>query len=178
MSRGLRFPSAETMPSGVRAAVERQQQDARRAPAAKPKLPARVTGVRRDQEHVEQAVFFQRLACLAINEPRYALAVSRTFAIPNGGGRSKREAGRLKAEGVKAGVSDVHCAFPNGEAHGLWIEMKRPDGGRTSSEQREWIETSEALGYVATVAHGADAAMKAWREYVDRAPRARLMGVG
>ena len=31
------------------------------------------------------------------------------FAVPNGGGRSKIEAGILKAEGVTAGVSVVCC---------------------------------------------------------------------
>ena len=29
------------------------------------------------------------------------------WAVPNGGNRSKSEAGRLKAEGVKAGVPDI-----------------------------------------------------------------------
>ena len=46
------------------------------------------------------------------------------IAIPNGGKRNPREAGRLKAQGVKAGVSDLLLPFSSQGAHGLWIEMK------------------------------------------------------
>lgn len=54
------------------------------------------------------------------------------YAIPNGGGRSAAEGGRLKAEGVKGGVADVCLPVPvdHGLAkfHGLYIEMKKAKG--------------------------------------------------
>lgn len=45
------------------------------------------------------------------------------FHVPNGGGRSKAEAGVLKAMGVKAGVPDIYILH-NGKS--LFIELKPP----------------------------------------------------
>lgn len=89
------------------------------------------------------------------------------FHIPNGGGRSKREAGILKAMGVKAGVSDLFLPVPKwididgGRllCHGLWIEMKC-DGGRASEEQLKWIYAMRSMGYEAKVCTG-------WQEAVE-----------
>ena len=58
-------------------------------------------------------------------------------AIPNGGYRNKTEAGRLKAEGVKAGVSDVFLPVESGCYHGLYLEMKKP-GEKASAKQLEF----------------------------------------
>jgi len=128
--------------------------------------PRQVRKPRRDDEHNEQVVFFNRIRALAENQPQYALAIERTFAIPNGGRRSKREAGRFKAEGVKAGVSDIFCALACGPHHGLFIEMKSLTG-YPSREQREWVEKSIACGYCAHVCRGAEIAVAAWKDYVD-----------
>ena len=114
----------------------------------------------------QEVVFFNRIRTLALNDPRYALAVSRTFAIPNGGGRSKRTAGRLKAEGVKPGVPDVALSMPSLTFHGLFIEMKSLTG-QPSREQREFIAQSIQLGYCAAVARGAGEAFALWKAYVD-----------
>lgn len=75
------------------------------------------------------------------------------YAIPNGGKRGKAEAGRLKAEGVKAGTPDIclpaaYCGY-----HGLYIEMKKEDG-RPSKIQKERIERYNKRGYLATVCYG------------------------
>lgn len=45
------------------------------------------------------------------------------YAVPNGGKRNKLEAVRLRAEGVAAGIPDVHIP-----ALALFIEMKTPSG--------------------------------------------------
>ena len=45
------------------------------------------------------------------------------WAVPNGGKRSKTEAGRLKKEGVKSGVPDL-CLIYDGMYYGL--EVKKP----------------------------------------------------
>lgn len=47
-------------------------------------------------------------------------------SIPNGGLRDKITAGKLKAEGVKKGVPDIHLPYSVGKWHGLYIEMKKP----------------------------------------------------
>jgi hypothetical protein len=161
MSGALRYSSVAAMPDAIRNKVLAQGKGAPRDPVTKPERKPR-----RDSEHNEQMVFFNRIRTLALNDPRYATAARRTFAIPNGGGRSKREAGRLKAEGVTAGVSDLFCSVARGGRHGLYIEMKSLTGF-ASREQREWIADSIAEGYAAATCRGADAAFRLWRDYVD-----------
>lgn len=73
------------------------------------------------------------------------------FAIPNGGGRSKASAGRLKAEGVVPGIPDLFIP-----AKGLWIEMKRVKGGALSPEQKAMMQYLEEVGYRAIVCKGAE----------------------
>src|SRR5687768_14032002 len=59
------------------------------------------------------------------------------YAIPNGGERNKAVAARLKAEGVKSGVSDLCLPYRAKGYGGLYIEMKKP-GGKESTEQKEF----------------------------------------
>lgn len=61
----------------------------------------------------------------------------RWFHCPNGGGRSKATAGRLKAMGVKPGVFDIIIMRPNGPD--IWIELKA-HGNYMTPAQREWSE--------------------------------------
>lgn len=63
------------------------------------------------------------------------------FAVPNGGYRSKTVAGKMKVEGVVAGVSDLVLLDPMGGAP-LLIEMKTAKG-KQSLEQKEWQDTVE-----------------------------------
>lgn len=152
------------MPPKMRDMLQAQQPPA--APSAAPVQRQRKPS--RDLEHNEQVVFFNRIRALAMNDPAYAVPASRTFAIPNGGGRSKREAGRLKAEGVKAGVSDIFCSVARGGLHGLYIEMKSPTGS-PSREQTAWVNESIDEGYAGAVCRGADLAFEVWKNYVDAA---------
>lgn len=67
------------------------------------------------------------------------------FAVPNGGNRNLREAARLKAQGVMAGVSDLILILPRKI---YFIELKNPNGkGRQSPNQRWFEEQVTALGY-------------------------------
>lgn len=166
MSRGLRYATLEDMPEGMRRLHARRDLAESRKRTRNPAQPAaKPRQARRDEEHEQQVVFFNRLAALAVNVPRYALAVRRTHAIPNGGGRTKREAGRLKAEGVKKGVPDIFTAVPVNGSHGLYIEMKSASG-RVSAEQSAWIADALELGYAAVVCRSATEAMAAWLAYV------------
>lgn len=78
------------------------------------------------------------------------------FHVPNGGNRSKATAGRLKAEGVRAGVPDIYLPMLS-----LWVEMKRTVGGRLSKEQAAWIEHLEdKCGHTVIVARGFEDAVR------------------
>jgi hypothetical protein len=79
----------------------------------------------------------------------------KIYAIPNGGFRGKASAGRLKAEGVLKGVSDLHIPEWN-----LWIEMKREKGGRLSPEQKRWGEYVEGFGHTFIIGNGFEDARK------------------
>lgn len=62
------------------------------------------------------------------------------YAIPNGGARSKRTAGRMKAQGVLASVPDVHLPVMRGPFASLYVELKVP--GETPTEgQRDMHDT-------------------------------------
>ena len=91
--------------------------------------------------------------------------LKRMFAIPNGGGRSKREAAELKSTGVKAGVSDLFLPVMIGSSGGLWIELKTPEG-RLSAEQEAWLNEMSASGYAAHVCYGWEEAVQRIDEYM------------
>lgn len=79
----------------------------------------------------------------------------RILAIPNGGARSISTAGRLKAEGVCAGVPDLFIP-----AWRLWVEMKRTKGGSVSADQKDWLQYLEVIGHVAIVCRGCEDAKR------------------
>lgn len=88
------------------------------------------------------------------------------YHIPNGGKRRKTEAARFKAMGVKAGVPDLCLPVPKGGYHGLYIEMKRQEGGKLSKDQREWIKGLDKNGYCVLRCDGARQAIDVLEAYI------------
>lgn len=97
--------------------------------------------------------------------------LSWVFAVPNGGARgdSKQSAmmvgAMMKAEGVKRGVSDLMVPIPRHGLSGLFIEMKRLDGGTESKEQKAFGAAMQGFGFGYMVCHGwieAANAIMAW----------------
>ncbi|MDD6197471.1 MAG: VRR-NUC domain-containing protein [[Clostridium] aminophilum] len=88
------------------------------------------------------------------------------FHIPNGGTRNKREAGRLKAAGVKAGVPDLCLPVPRGRWHGLWIEMKYGQN-KPTVKQKDWIRRLRLQGYRVEVCYGQQEASEVILEYLE-----------
>jgi len=95
---------------------------------------------RHEEEHRIQA------ACVRWWRLQYPRHAHNLFAVPNGGWRGKATAGKLKAEGVVAGVSDLILLLPSGRYHGLCIEMKTRTG-RQAESQKEWQAAIEQDGY-------------------------------
>ena len=89
------------------------------------------------------------------------------YHCPNGEYRSMTTAKRLKAMGVKKGQLDLHLPVPKHGYNGLIIEMKKEHGGRTSPEQREWLEHYASIGWKTVVCHGCDAAISELEDYLD-----------
>jgi hypothetical protein len=90
------------------------------------------------------------------------------FAIPNGGKRNQREAARLKAQGVKPGVSDVFLPLSRNGHQGLYIEMKRrkSDGpSRVTPKQQQFQNAMTREGYLCHVCFGAGEAIEVIKEY-------------
>lgn len=90
--------------------------------------------------------------------------IEMIFHIPNGGVRSKAEAGRLKACGVRAGVPDLFLPVPKGKYHGLFIEMK-VGNNKPTEEQKKWITRLRRNGYAAEVCYGWCEAWETLRAY-------------
>ncbi|WP_407543471.1 VRR-NUC domain-containing protein (plasmid) [Deinococcus radiomollis] len=67
----------------------------------------------------------------------FRLKAKQIYANSNGYHRSPAVAAKLKADGVRKGIPDLHLAVATGRDHGLYIEMKNP-GGRPSAEQSSW----------------------------------------
>mgnify|MGYP000301316633 CR=1 FL=1 len=113
-------------------------------------------------ESVEQQCLFRWAAFYSGKYPELELL----HHIPNGGKRSKAEAARFKAEGVKAGVPDVCLPIPRGGFHGVYIEMKR-QGGRVSKEQAKWLYILSKQGYLTAVCYKWENAAEILKDYLD-----------
>lgn len=84
--------------------------------------------------------------------------LARLFHCPNGGHRSKATAGKLKAEGVRAGVPDMWLPARCRGYSGLVFEMKRK-GEKPTEKQREWLAFLQEEGYFTGVCYSAEEAI-------------------
>jgi hypothetical protein len=140
--------------------------------------------VRNQLEHIEQVTLFGQIERYRDVHPE----LRSIFAVPNGEYRSDGDGGRLKAEGVQAGVLDVCVPVPKkfwrtegpgvwvtfGGTHymrvvpGLFVEMKAPGLCKginygLSDEQRVWATIFAELGWQVVAV---DTWYKAWNEIV------------
>lgn len=119
-------------------------------------------------EHGEQAALFFWATMRKAHWP----VLKWLYAIPNGGGRSPVEGSRLKAEGVKKGVSDVCLPVPRMGFNGIYIEMKRKNGTikDVKPEQGEFLEFVQSQGYYGCVCFGWEQASKTLEWYLEENP--------
>lgn len=100
-------------------------------------------------EAQEQTYLFNWIAFARGKTPELDLL----YHVPNGGSRDKREAARLKAQGVRAGVPDLCLPVPTSMYHGLYIELKF-GRNKPSEEQVKWLEALKRQGYKTAVCYG------------------------
>jgi hypothetical protein len=84
------------------------------------------------------------------------------FHIPNGGYRTKAEAGIFKSLGVVSGVPDV-MLLHEARLHGL--ELKKEGTGRLSPAQLAVHEALRKAGCEVATAYGVDAALDQLRQW-------------
>ena len=113
------------------------------------KKKAKKVGSRGDLEHQHQVRLFKWAKRVVGQYPRIGLM----YAIPNGGYRGGLEGWRLKEEGVKAGMPDIHLPVAVGGYTGLWIEMKTAVG-KLSAAQKEVIGELRECGHRVEVCRG------------------------
>lgn len=112
-----------------------------------------------------------------VNRPEQALQIQlvrwcrlhpvakRIFHVPNGGKRTRFEAGILHAMGVSAGIPDLMLPVASGGSHGLFIEMKAGDGRLSEAQSdRGWEMAKD--GYAVLVVSSLDAGMTAISLYL------------
>lgn len=87
------------------------------------------------------------------------------YAVPNAARRTMWEAIQAKKSGIQAGIPDLVFPLAAHGYHGLYIEMKRADGGTISGKQRIWLAILTENGYLAKVCNGSDEAIKLLNEY-------------
>jgi hypothetical protein len=122
---------------------------------------------RQHPEHDAQVALFKWRELRAPKHP----ALGLLFACPNGMRTSMRTAVKAKAEGLRRGVPDVWLPVPtpNREYVGVVIEMKAPKG-RTSPEQRAWMEMLTEHGWRCAVCYSAAEAIAVLCDYLGIAP--------
>lgn len=135
-------------------------------------------------EHAHQRALFARIAeyCnspgIGTKQQKYYLKL--LFAIPNGGERHAAVAGKMKAEGAKAGVWDLFLPVPDYVRdnsgytvwHGLYIEMKEPGrrnhaNGGLSDKQIDFGKAMDAQGYALAVCYTYEEAFVVLMKYLE-----------
>jgi len=112
-------------------------------------------------EHQEQVIVIQ----WARANRSVWRSLALLYAVPNGGKRDKKTAAKLKAEGVKKGVSDLVLPVPIGIYAGLYLELKIMTGSPTQ-DQKDWLDLSAAYGHLALCVRGHVQAIAVIEQYL------------
>ena len=86
---------------------------------------------------------------------------------PNGGYRDYAEGAKFKRMGVSPGFPDFELPYARKGYHGLYIELKRLNGGRLSEHQIWWRDFLLKGGYAWYEAKGAGECIRIVSEYLD-----------
>ncbi|NOR64934.1 MAG: hypothetical protein GQ468_02845 [Candidatus Scalindua sp.] len=107
-----------------------------------------------DYEHEEQVTLFKWVDMMAKFHPM----LKTMYAIPNGGDRNAVVAMKLKNEGVKAGMPDMHLPVACSGYTSLYLELKVKNGsgvfGKESDDQRTKRLQLNKVGNLSIVVFG------------------------
>lgn len=113
-------------------------------------------------EHQIQCDFIEYCDVMAFNVPELATV----YAIPNGGHRHPLVGGRLKREGVRAGMPDLCLPVQRGRFGALYLETKAP-GGEVKKHQIDRIRSLRAVGNVVAVCFSLDELINITEAYLN-----------
>lgn len=150
-------------PKGEAVLIRRIQPEPFRGKPANAKGPRRKA---RQLEHQEQAALFRWATFQERNIP----PLENLYAVPNAAKRSPVLGAMMKAEGLKAGMTDVVLAWPVREGSvivkpGLYIEMKTT-GKKPTPDQLKWRNRLITAGYSYYLAFGWQQAANAILDYL------------
>lgn len=111
----------------------------------------------KDHEHNLQ------VACINWFKMQYPKLI--IYAVANGGNRNIITAKKLKAEGVLAGVPDLHIPINNHDYNSLYIEMKH-GRNKPTTKQKEIMRQLEMFGNKCVVCNSFDGFVKEVKEYL------------
>lgn len=114
-------------------------------------------------ESQEQQALFQWAGLLSSQYPE----LGYMYHVKNEGKLSDAGRCRAAAEGLKSGVPDIHLPVARGKYHGLYIEMKRRQGGTLTLNQTRWITFLREEGYRVIVSYGWDEASNEILSYLE-----------
>jgi hypothetical protein len=104
-------------------------------------------------------------ACVTWFRLQYPHYASHLFAIGNGVPNNARQGAIRKREGAVKGVADLMLMVPQGAIHGLFIEMKTPEG-TVSAEQKAFRERAVSLDYAYSCCRSIEQFMAVIRVYL------------
>ncbi|WP_273861947.1 VRR-NUC domain-containing protein [Pseudomonas sp. LA5] len=115
-----------------------------------------------DWEGIEQTALFKWI------DLQYPQESKLIYHVPNGGHRHKVTAGKLKGQGVRAGMPDINVDIARGGYFGLRIEFKStpPHDAPVSPKQRDALQLLAEQGYLAIVCRGTHDAQEQIRAYM------------
>jgi len=119
------------------------------------------TGATKKRSHPESMVCIALWTWFQYKYPRHQC---RYLRIEVGGQRTKIAQSILKAEGNKAGTSDLFIAIPDEQFGGLWLEVK-PDKGRMSPAQRDF-QAELGNDYLCRTGYGVDECRQIITQYM------------
>lgn len=117
-------------------------------------IEARIDGRKKPRENVEEQLHRAIWQHIKLRAPKNVIA----YHPANGGSRSKRTAGRLKAMGVVPGIPDLAFVLADGRA--AFMEIKKP-GGRIAPEQKAFAAKCLAMNVPHALVADIDSALAA-----------------